>query len=85
MQVVAHADTILGTSLASRLPEVDPTVHPTGPTPKASAPFPCCNSRVVCQVGNVALAIACNELMEPLRLPLVVASTPTVVRLLRLK
>ena len=84
MQVVAHADTILGTSLASRLPEVDPTVRPAGPT-QASAPFPCCNSRVVCQVGNVALAIACNELMEPLRLPLVVASTPTVVRLLRLK
>jgi hypothetical protein len=30
-------------------------------------------------LGNAALAIALNELMEPIRLPIVVMTTPTVV------
>jgi hypothetical protein len=31
-------------------------------------------------LGNVAVAIAVNELLEPIRLPFVIATTPTVVR-----
>ena len=34
-------------------------------------------------LGNVAIAVALNEFIEPIRLPLVVATTPAVVRTLR--
>lgn len=31
------------------------------------------------------MTIACNEMLEPLRLPIVIVSTPTVVRMLGYK
>lgn len=39
----------------------------------------------VAQIGAVAMTIACNEMLEPVRLPIVIMSTPTVVRLLGYK
>ena len=33
--------------------------------------------------GNLAVAIAVNEIIEPVRLPIAIATTPTVVRMFR--
>ena len=35
-------------------------------------------------LGNIALAIALNELLEPARLPLVILTTPAVVKKVRI-
>lgn len=40
--------------------------------------------RVDPSLGNIALAFALNEMIEPLRLPCVVVSTPAVVKKARL-
>ncbi len=40
-------------------------------------------ARVDPKLGNLAVAVALNEMLEPVRLPLAIASTPTVLSMVR--
>ena len=93
VQVIGQLDLLLGTQLALRLPDIDPTVSLRAPIWPACLAFLPVHARLTAldrmavdlQVGTVAMTIACNEMLEPLRLPLVVVSTPAVVRILGYK
>ena len=84
IQVITNMDVLLGTSLAGRLPQIDPTVRRNFyATAAVQSDMICAYRSLRCllrQLGSVAMTVACNEMLEPLRLPIVVMTTPTVVR-----